>query len=307
MKAIQACGFGDISVLKLVEIDIPQPSARDILIRVKASGLNPIEWKLRSGAMAGTLGRGMPITFGWACAGIVEAVGEEATTFKVGDEVYSHPEFVRGGTHAEFVVIDEAQVALKPACLSFVQAAAVPMTAQAAFMMLQAAGVRAGERVLIHGGAGEVGHWLVQMAIDAGAEVIATASASGLQALMTLGVSKALDSCTAQIEEVGQVDVVFNLIGSETQRGSWALHGMGGRLPSVDAHPDTEQADAILATSRFVFTPPNGAALSAMTARFQSGALRPLKVAHEFALSDAGVAHALGESGKSNGKMVLIP
>jgi NADPH:quinone reductase-like Zn-dependent oxidoreductase len=307
MKAVQALGIGDVSVLNFMEIERPQPTARDVLVRVKASGLNPIEWKIRSGAMAGALGRGMPVTFGWACAGIVETVGSEATAFKVGDEVYSHPEFARGGTHAEYVVINEAQVARKPTCLSFVQAAAVPTTAQAASMILKEANVSAGERVLIHGGAGEVGHWLIQMAIAAGADVIATASGAGLQAVMDLGASKAIDSCTGQIEEVGQVDVVFNLIGSDTQGRSWALHGIGGRLSSIKKSSDTEQVDAIKATAKFVFTPPNGAALSAMTEQFQRGALKPLKVAHEFALSDAGEAHEIGETGKSCGKMVLIP
>jgi len=154
MKAVQASGFGAASVLSLVDIEKPQPSGRDILVRVKASGLNPIEWRIPSGAMAKAIGRDLPVTFGWAYAGIVESVGADVTAFKAGDEIYSYPEFTRGGTHTEFVLIDEGQAALKPNPLTFAQAAAAAMTAQAAWTSMDVAKIQSGERVLVHGRAG---------------------------------------------------------------------------------------------------------------------------------------------------------
>ena len=138
MKAIQVHSFGDASVLVEHDIEVPSPKGNDILIRVKASGVNPIEWKIRSGAMARAIGRDLPVTFGWACAGVVEAVGPDVTTFHIGDAICAYPEFGRGGTHAEFVLIDADQAAPMPAGLSFVQASAIPMTSQAAATALDA-------------------------------------------------------------------------------------------------------------------------------------------------------------------------
>ena len=305
MKAIQATGFGAASVLSLVDIEAPQPLGRDILVRVKRSGVNPIEWKIRSGAMAKAIGRDLPVTFGWACAGIVESVGADVTAFKVGDEIYSYPEFTRGGTHAEFVLIDEGQAALKPRSLSFAQAAAAAMTAQAAWTSVDVAKVQSGERILIHGGAGAVGHWLIQLGNHAGAEVITTASGAGIQSAADLGAARVIDYRTAQFEEAGPVDVVFDLIGGPTQTRSWSLLGQGGRLVSTAMPPDAETAKAKGATGHFVFTPPSGAALAEIGEQIDSGRLKPLPVALELPLADAVRAHELGETGKAGGKMVL--
>lgn len=307
MKAVRAQGFGAASVLTVSEIEVPQPGPRDILVRVRASGINPIEWKIRSGAMAKAIGRDLPVTFGWACAGVVEAVGSDVAAFEVGEEVYSYPEFARGGTHAELLAIDETQAARKPTSLSFVQAAAVPMTAQAASMVMQAANLKAGERILIHGGAGAVGHWLIQLAKAAGAEVVATASGTGLRAVADLGASRVIDYRVERFEDVGRVEVVCDLIGGETQARSWALLGVGGRLLSTATPPDAKHAETIGAIAQFVFTPPSGAALADIAAKLDSGNLKPLEIAHQFALSDAAAAHRLGEAGQSHGKMVLIP
>ncbi len=132
MRAIRAYEFGSADVLRLDDIASPTVGEGDILVRVVASGVNPIEWKIRSGAMARALGRPLPATFGWECAGIVISVGSSVRTFKAGDAVFSYPEFTRGGTHADQVAIAADQAALKPRTLDFAAAAAVPMTAQAA-------------------------------------------------------------------------------------------------------------------------------------------------------------------------------
>lgn len=307
MKAVQATAFGEADVLSLHDIERPTPSGRDVLIRVKASGVNPIEWKIRSGAMAKALGRDLPVTFGWACAGVVDAVGPEVSAFHVGDEVCSYPEFTRGGTHAAFVLIDEAQVAPKPASLSFAQASAVPMTAQAAWTALAMAEVQPGERVLIHGAAGAVGHWLIQLANEKGAQVIATASGAGIVEVEALGAGRAIDYRIERFEDAGKVDVVFDLIGGETQARSWAILGVGGRMVSTAMPPDTTKADAVGAKGIFVFTPPDGRVLADIVRKIDAGALKPLPIAREMPLKDAAEAHRLGETGKAGGKMALMP
>ena len=308
MNAIQISAFGDASVLVSTQIDAPNPVGRDILVRVMASGVNPIEWKIRSGAMAKAVGRDLPVTCGWAFAGLIEQVGLDVKRFQAGDAVYGYPEFTRGGTHAEFVLVDESQTALKPTSLSFAQSSAVPMTAQAASAAIAAANLRSGERVLIHGAAGAVGHWLIQMAKSIDTEVIATASGAGLDTIRDLGANVAVDYRSERFETVARrVDVVFDLVGGETQARSWAVLGPGGRLIST-AHPtDRATAEAVGATGVFVFTPPNGQVLNGIAEQIDAGALRPLPVALELTLDEAPDAHRLGETGKSGGKIALIP
>jgi len=307
MKAVRIHAFGDASVLTLEDVPMLVPMNDDLLVRVIASAVNPIEWKIRPGMMKQALGRDLPVTFGWACAGIVEAAGPAVTTFHVGDKICAYPEFTRGGTHAEFVLIGETQAALKPSNLSFVQASAVPMTSQAAWTALQAADVQAGERVLIHGAAGAVGHWLIQLANEKGAYVIATASGQGCVDVRALGAYQAIDYRTDRFEDAGKVDVVFDLIGGETQARSWAILRTGGRLVSTAMPPDTAKAEVMGAKGIFVFTPPNGQVLTEIVRRIGAGQLKPLNVVRELPMKDAAEAHRLGETGKAGGKMVLVP
>jgi NADPH:quinone reductase-like Zn-dependent oxidoreductase len=308
MKAIQFIVFGEAAVLQSIEIERPVPFGRDVLVQVMASGVNPIEWKIRSGFMGQALGRALPVTVGWACAGVVEQIGPDVTAFKVGDAVFAYPEFTRGGTHADFVVIDETQVALKPKSLSFTQACAVPMTAQAAATALAAADIVRGERVLIHGAGGSVGFWLVQMALASGADVIATASGADMDIVRDLGAQTTIDFRSELFEDVtGRVDVVFDLVGGETQARSWAVLGVGGRLVSTAQPTDPARANAIGATGAVVFTPPDGRMLGDVASQIDQGALRPLPVALELPLGEAARAHELGETGKAGGKIALIP
>lgn len=307
MRAIQVTAYGDADGLRLTEVDRPTPVGRDVLVRVMASGVNPIEWKIRRGFMAPVLGRDLPVTLGWACAGVVEEVGPDVTGFNVSDAVYAYPEFTRGGTHADFVLIEETQAALKPASLSFAQASAVPMTAQAAATALAAADLVAGERVLVHGAGGAVGFWLVQMALAAGAEVIGTASGPDLDVVRGLGAGMAIDFRSERFEDrAGTVDVVFDLVGGETQARSWAVLGAGGRLVSTAQPTDPERAKAIGATGTFIFTPPDGRVLGEIAGRIDRGVLRPLPIALALPLEEAAQAHRLGEAGKAGGKIALV-
>jgi len=303
MRAIRAHEFGRADVLCLDDIAAPQVGDGDILVRVVASGVNPIEWKIRSGTMARALGRPLPVTFGWECAGIVISVGSSVSTFKTGDAVFAYPEFTRGGTHADQVAIAADQAALKPRTLDFAAAAAVPMTAQAAWTALDAAAIKPGERVLIHGAGGAVGHWLVQLAHMRGAEVIATASGTQLGTVTALGAHQTIDYREQRFEEIGPVAVVLDLVGGETQERSWAMLGAGGRLVSTVSPPAPQRNGA---EGRFVFTAPRGGLLAQIATLLDDGRLRPLSIDTPMLLAQAGEAHTLGELGKLHGKTVLM-
>jgi len=306
MKAARITSFGPADALRIVETDKPTLArSTDVLVRVVASGVNAIEWKIRSGAMAKALGRDLPATLGWEFAGVVEAIASGVRGARVGDAVHGYPEFKRDGTHAEYVVVDAAQLAAKPKSLSFEQATAVPMTAQAAWSALEAAGEISGKRALVQGGGGAVGHWLVQLAKRRGADVTTTASRADLERITALGADRTLDYRTERFEDAGPFDLVFDLVGGETQTRSWSVLGRGGLLISLVQPPDDAKARAAGAAGRFVFTPPRGAVLAEIDALIESARLVPLAVAERRPLAEIAAVHAEGEAGKSRGKTVI--
>lgn len=306
MKGIRIHAYGGADVLQLEEIAVPECGAADILVRVVAAGVNPIDWKIRSGAMAKGLPRAFPFTLGWDAAGTVAAVGGAVTAFKPGDEVFLYADFARGGTYAEYVAVDAGQVAYKPRTMSFATAAAMPTPAQAAWTALvDTAKVGAGMRVLIHGAAGALGTIAVQLVCAQGAEVIATASGTAIELVANLGAAQVIDYRAQRFETlVKDVDVVLDTIGGATQEASWATLRPGGLLVATAQPPAPERAAAAGVRSAFVFTPPRGAVLAELARRVDAGKLHAF-VGQEFALADAAKAHRLGEAGRSRGKMVL--
>jgi NADPH:quinone reductase-like Zn-dependent oxidoreductase len=306
MKAIRIHDFGPPEVLRLEDIEPPEAGPSDVLIRVVAASVNPIDCKIRSGAMKGALRRSLPVVLGWDTAGIVESVGAAVTKFKRGFAVYSYPEFSRGGTYAEYVAVDQLQVALKPRTIPFATAAALPMTAQAAWTAVIISGELAvGQTVLIHGGAGGLGAIAVQLAKQRGAHVIATASGDGVELVRSLGADQVIDYRTTRFAEVVKnADLVVDTIGGATQEDSWSVLKPGGMLVATATPPSPERAQAAGVRSSFIFTVPSGAVLEELALLIDSGQLRPL-VGREMALADTARAHALLESGQAKGKIVL--
>ncbi len=308
MKAIRIHVFGNASVLSYEGAPVPEPGPDEVLVRVIASAVNPIEWKIRSGAMKQALGRDLPVTLGWDCAGVVERAAPE-TGFAPGDAVYSYPAFGAGGTHAEYVAIRADQVARKPATASFADAAALPMTGGAAWRCVVAAGaVSEGQRVLILGASGGVGTLAIQLAKARGAHVFATASAAGLDLVAALGADVALDRATPLETVARDLDLVIDLAGGETQARSWDLLHPGGLLlstpPPPPPPPPPKRAQAAGVRATFVFTPPSGAILTELAALVDAMKLRPV-VGLELALRNARRAHEAGEAGRVRGKIVL--
>jgi len=237
-------------------------------------------------------------------AGVVAAVGDAVTTFSLGDEVFFYAEFARGGTYAEYVAVDAAQVALKPRTVSFTTAAALPTPGLAAWTaVIETAQVSRGMRVLIHGGAGALGSVAVQLAKAQGAHVIATAGTADVTLVQSLGADEVIDYRTQKFEQIARnMDVVLDTLGGPTQAASWATLRAGGLLVATTQPPSPERADG--ARGAFVFSSPRGDVLGQLGAMMDSGKLRVL-VGQEFVMADAAQAHRLGESGASRGKMIL--
>lgn len=276
-----------------------------MLVQVVAAGVNPVDWKLRSGAMAKGIPKVLPFVPGQDGAGIVAAVGGEAKGFATGDEVFFYAEFARGGSYAEYIAVDATQVALKPRTVSFATAAALPTPGQAAWTALMVvARLERGMRVLVHGGAGALGSVAVQLARQQGAHVIATASGAGVDLAGSLGADEVIDYRKQRFQDVVRdVDLVLDTLGGATQEASWACLRPGS-LPVATAVPaPAERAAAAGVRAAFLFTPPRGAVLAQLAERVDAG-LR-IVVGQEFALADAAQAHRLGESGQARGKMIL--
>ncbi|MFF8277834.1 NADP-dependent oxidoreductase [Streptomyces lateritius] len=305
MRAITAAGWGEPEVLTETRVARPEPGPTEILVRVHAAGLNPVDWKSR--ATGGFGGWAEQPVLGWDVSGVVEAVGLGVTLYAPGDEVFGMPRFPgQAGAYAEYVTGPARHFARKPAALDHVRAAALPLAGLTAWQSLVGtAELRAGQRVLVHAAAGGVGHLAVQIAKARGAYVIGTASAAKHDFLRTLGVDEPIDYTAADFAEtVRDVDVVLDCYGGDDYgTRSLAVLREGGTLvtlPSPDAVPATERG----IRTGFTLVEPDYAGLLGLAELVETGRLRP-EVETVLPLEEAAKAHRLGESGRTRGKIVL--
>jgi NADPH:quinone reductase-like Zn-dependent oxidoreductase len=302
MKAIRIHRFGGPEVLQLDEIDTPAPGEGKLLIRVAAASVNPVDYKIRRGEYPWVKLEDLPVTLGRDAAGVVERGAGE---FKQGDEVYAHLDW-RDGGNAQYAICAISGVAAKPRTLDMVAAAAVPLAATTAWQgLFDHGGLKSGQSVLIHGGAGGVGGFAVQFAKARGAHVIATASGAGVQIVRDFGADEVVDYKHQKFEDVAKnVDLVFDLIGGETQARSFAVLKPGGALISTVQDPDkTLGAEKHLKTERYGATP-NGGELREIGDLIDAGKVK-VTVARTFPLAAAAAAHRCLEDEHPNGKIVL--
>jgi NADPH:quinone reductase-like Zn-dependent oxidoreductase len=309
MKAIRIHNYGGPEVLQYEDAPRPKPQAGEVVVRVHAAGVNPIDWKVREGYMKDFWPHEFPLIPGWDLSGVVEEIGPgpaAAGRFKKGDEVYSVPDASRDGAYAEYIVVRESELALKPKSLHHVRAAAVPLAAVTAWQALFDAGqLKRGQRVLIHGGSGGVGHIAVQLAKWKGARVLATASTKNQELLRELGVDEPIDYTKQKFEDVARdVDLVLDLIGGETQERSWSVLKKGGVLLSLVQPPSVEKAKALGVRAAFVAGHPSGAQLAEIAKIIDAGQLAPV-IDRILPLSEVRRAHELSKSGHTRGKIVL--
>jgi NADPH:quinone reductase-like Zn-dependent oxidoreductase len=309
MKAIRIHNYGGPEVLQYEDAPRPKPQAGEVLIRVHAAGVNPIDWKVREGHVKDFWSHKLPLILGWDLSGAVEAVGPgpaPAGRFKKGDEVYSVSDISRDGAYAEYVVVRESELSLKPKSLHHVRAAAVPLAALTAWQSLfDTAQLQPGQRVLIHAGSGGVGHFAVQLAKWKGGHVFGTASTKNQELLRELGVDEPIDYTKQKFEDVARdVDLVLDLIGGETQERSWSVLKNGGVLLSLVQPPSVEKAKALGVRAAFVAGHPSGAQLAEIAKIIDSGKLAPV-IDRILPLSEARRAHELSQSGHTHGKIAL--
>jgi NADPH:quinone reductase-like Zn-dependent oxidoreductase len=303
MQAIRFHEYGPPDVLRLEDAPRPEPGEGDVLVRVRTAGVNPIDWKLRAGYLQAFMPVELPHTLGFDLAGTVEAVGAGVTGFAPGDDVFG-----RGAsTYAEYAVAPATTLAPKPAAVSFDQAATLAVGGVTAWAgLFEAARLEPGQRLLVHGGAGGVGSFVVQLARWKGAHVTATASVANADFVRSLGADAVLDYAAVRFEDVVRdLDVVYDTVGGEITDRSWSVLRPGGILVAIAGMPDTETAQArgvrTSGTNAPAVTSP---ILRELAALAESGDLDP-QVGRTFALADAARAHELSETGHGRGRIVL--
>jgi len=309
MRAVVSDGSGSPGGLRLEYIPRPTPIGTEVLVRVHAAGVNPVDWKTHAGAAAAVFGSGPVPVVGWDVSGVVEALGGGVTTLGVGDEVFGMPWFPRpAGAYSDYVTAPSRQLARKPASLSHEQAAGVPLAALTAWQVLiDTAEVKPGQRVLVHAAAGGVGHLAVQLAKHRGAYVIATARAARHEWLRGLGADETVDYTTTPTEQTAaDVDVVVDLVGAEVSLRSLPVVREGGLVVAVSSFSpglaQAAKARGVRATG--VLVEPDGASLRQIAQLFDAGELQ-VEISDVFDLTAVAEAHELGRHGHTRGKIVL--
>lgn len=296
MRAIALDRFGDPEELRLRD-DLPEPlvGPDGVLIAVRAAGVNPVDWKIRTGRLEGAFRHVFPLIPGWDAAGVVQAVGPAVTRFAPGDEVwaYARKDVVQDGCYAELVAVREDAVGIKPPSLSFEQAGAAPLAALTALQLLRdGVALQAGERVVVLAASGGVGHIAVQLAVAMGAEVVGVAGSRNQDFVRGLGAAEVVDYTAGDVaQEVGRADAVIDLVGE----GESLARALGARFASIIAPPKE---------GAYVFVRPSAADLNVLAGHVAAGALR-IEVEQALPLAQAAEAHRRSEGGRTRGKLVL--
>lgn len=304
MKAIRIQNFGGPEVMEVNEVSRPKPTDDEVLVKNMAVGVNPVDFKIREGQYPEVKQDKLPLTMGREIAGVVELLGKNVTSFKKGDRVFAM--IGADGGYAEYARVPAAHLARVPSSMDWRHAAGVPLAAHTAWQALVEHGqIERGQKVLIHGGTGGVGHLAVQFARVKGAEVYATASTESLEFLRELGVDRAIDYEKEKFEEICRnFDLVIDLIGGETQARSWQVLGEGGRLVSTLEMPDADHPQAAGKTGTRFTARPDGRELAEIAGLLETGQIRVV-IEQTFFLHEAAQALDAVANQHIHGKVVL--
>ncbi|MDS0258323.1 NADP-dependent oxidoreductase [Haloarcula sp. S1CR25-12] len=311
MRAIRVHEYGDADVLTYERVPRPQPADDELLVRVRAAGVNPIDWMVREGYADEALDPSLPYVPGWDLSGTVEAVGDDVTAFGPGDEVFGlvgMPD--PGRTYAEYAAVPADDVVPKPESLDHTAAAGVPMVALTAWRgLFEAGNLTPDQRLLVHAAAGGVGHMAVQFADEVGAHVVGTASGRNEAFLRDLGVDEFVDYRERAFETaVDGVDLVLDAVGGDTLDRSVDVLNQNGRIVTLPEPP----GDDVVARARserngtvdWFSVEPDPDALARIRDRIDAGQVTPT-VSETWSLADAGAAHQRSQTGHVRGKLVL--
>ena len=330
MKAAFIRRYGGNKVVELGELPAPQAGPGELLVEVHAASVNPVDFKIRDGMLKMILPFGFPLILGNDLSGVVQAVGAGVTRFRPGDAVFARMDKRRIGAFAEFAVVAEADAAAKPANLSHVEAAAVPLAGLTAWQALfEIGGLKAGQKVLIHGGSGGVGSFAIQLARHAGLTVATTVGARNAELAYSLGADIVIDYKTQRFEEVvSDQDLVFDTQAGDIQHRSFAVLRRGGVLVSIAGKPDgrlvrefglnpllgvlldfLNRKSLRLAKQHgvryeYLFMHPSGEQLAQLGRLLEEGSVRTI-IDKVFPLEQVREALAYSEAGHATGKVVV--
>lgn len=306
MKAIVVHEYGGPEVLKLEDMPRPEPKENEVLVRVLAAGVNPVDGLIRSGKFAKYFHTKLPLVPGYDIAGVVEKTGAKIKKFKAGDSIYAYIGLKEGGGYAEYAVATEEEAAAKPKSLNYIEAAAVPVVAETAWQaLIDTAKLSAGQTVLIHGGSGGVGSFAIQIAKARGAKVIATASTPNQNLLKELGADVTIDYTKTKFEDVAKdVDVVLDSVGKDTLARSYGVVKKGGFIVSLVARPEPAELDQHGIRGAGLDVKPNAQELAEIGKLIDEKKIKVI-VSNVFPLADAAKAQVQADTGHTRGKIVL--
>ncbi|QXU43233.1 NADP-dependent oxidoreductase [Pedobacter sp. D749] len=306
MKAVRIHEFGGPEVLSIDEIPVPQPAPDEVLIKVHATSVNPVDWKIREGQRKVKFPGKLPLTLGWDVSGTIEALGEKVSAFRKGDEVYGRPDPTKNGAYAEYIVVKANIISIKPTSIGHTEAAAVPLAGLTAWQALFDHGLlKAGQKVLIHAAAGGVGTYAVQFAKWKGAYVIGTASSANIDFLKRLGADEVIDYKMEDFETaLSDVDLVLDTIGGETQLKSLTILKAGGRVITTLMPEFVAEAKAknVHLTGFMAQSIPDQ--LTEIATLIDSGKVKPV-IEKVLPFTSARQAQTESEQGHTRGKIVL--
>ncbi|WP_340030425.1 NADP-dependent oxidoreductase [Paenibacillus sp. FSL K6-1122] len=309
MKAVVINQYGSKEELVEQEVNKPRAEANQVVVKLEATSINPIDWKLREGYLKEMYDWEFPIILGWDVAGVITEIGSNVTKWKVGDRVFSRPDTTRFGSYAEYTAVDEHLLAKLPDSISYEEAAAVPLAGLTAWQVLFTHGdLKEGETVLIHAGAGGVGMYAIQLAKNAGAHVITTASEKNHELLYSLGADQVIDYKKENFEEIlKDIDLVFDTMGGEVAENSYkVLKPNTGRLITIVGEPNHDTAKSHNVLAKGIWLQPDGDQLQRMADLMEEKKIKSI-VGATFPFSRQGIydAHALSETHHAVGKIVI--
>jgi NADPH:quinone reductase-like Zn-dependent oxidoreductase len=308
MQAVRMHEYGGPEVLRLEEAPRPDPAAAEVLVRVHGAGVNAIDWKVRAGLARDAIPHTLPLVPGWDVSGTIEWMGPSVRGFEHGDEVFTRLDVRRDGAYADYVTVPAEDLARKPRAIDHLHAAAVPLAGLTAWQALfdpGHAGLRSGQTILVHGGAGGVGHFAVQLAKWRQARVIATGSQGNEGFLRELGADLFIDYTAVRFESVAkEVDVVLDTVGGDTQARSWAVLRPGGALVTTMALEVPAEARQHDLRGSQVATRTDARQLEELGGLIDNQVVRPV-LSRIFPLGQARRAHDLIEARHVRGKLVL--
>jgi len=306
MKAFQINNYGDNSVIEQIETQVPQLSSNQVMVELKASSINPVDFKIRSGYLAAMLPKTFPFTLGWEGAGIITEVGSEVQNYKPGDEVIIMPNFMQGGTYAEYVSVNDNEVMLKPTSLDFAKAAVLPFSLGTAHTaLIQDANIAQGQKIFIHGAGGAVGQMAVQIAKNKGLYVVGTASGTSIDELKTLGIDEVIDYTTTDFTTATKdLDVFLDLVGGDTLTKALPLMKKGGVIISTTQPPNAQELDKFEVIGKMTQTKFSAHLFSELNYWIENGNIR-VKQPQIFSFDQAKEALSMVEQRKAKSKIVL--